>query len=181
VNGFRRVLLVGFMGSGKSSVGRRVARSLGWHFRDFDEAVEEADGRSVPVIFAESGEDFFRAAEARVAEGLLARDGVVLASGGGWAAVPGRLSTLPPGTCSVWLKVSAELAVERAGRRPGRRPLLAVEDPLSVARALLDARSPLYALCDFEVDTEGLSVDDVSSRVLKLLGRSPATHTAANT
>ena len=109
----RRLVLVGFMGCGKSSVGRILARRLGWDFVDLDARVEKAEGRSVAAIFAESGEARFRVVEATEAEKALARDRVVLATGGGWAAQPGRLAALPEGTLSVWLRVSAEEAVRK--------------------------------------------------------------------
>ena len=178
---WRRFLLVGFMASGKSTVGRTLARRLGWAFHDFDGAVEAAEGRSVARIFAESGEAWFRAVEARVAEDLLALDRVVLASGGGWAAAPGRLEGLPAGTCAVWLKVSPEEAVRRAARRPGTRPLLAAADPLLEARRLLEARTPSYARCHLEVDTESNSAEDVSALILKMAGLDPVNHTPAET
>lgn len=170
----RRIVLVGFMGSGKSLVGRRLARALGWDFKDLDVAVERAEGRSVERIFAESGEAHFRAAEAAAAGALLGRDRVVVSAGGGWAAVPGRLRELPAGTRSVWLKVSPEEAVRRTGRSRRARPLLAVRDPLERARALLAERTPFYAEADLEVDTEGRSVEDVAARILNLIGASPA-------
>ncbi len=166
-SGTRRILLVGFMGSGKSSVGRLVAEALGWEFADFDAEVERTEHRSVAEIFAESGEPEFRAAEAGVGERLLARDRVVLASGGGWAATPGRLRTLPDGTLSVWLKVGPDEAVRRTARLAGTRPLLAGSDPVGAARELLRARSSVYADADLEVDTEGRTVEDVAAEILK--------------
>jgi len=166
----RRVLLVGFMGSGKSTVGRLLADALGWEFADFDTEVERTEGRSVAAIFAESGEAKFRAAEARAGEHLLARDRVVLASGGGWAATPGALRALPEGTLSVWLKVGPDEAVRRTAPLAGVRPLLAGGDPVGAARELLRARVAFYADADLEVDTEGRTVEDVATEILKLAG-----------
>lgn len=177
----RRVLLVGFMGSGKSSVGPLVARALGWAFHDFDEVLEAEEGRPVARIFAGSGEAWFREAEDRVARRLLALDGVVLASGGGWAAVAGRLRSLPVGTRSVWLKVTPEEAVRRAAGEAGSRPLLLVPDPLAEARRLLAERSPRYGECDLEVDTDGRSMEDVTARILEALAKDPVNHTAVET
>lgn len=177
----RRVVLVGFMGSGKSSVGSVLARRLGWDFVDLDEQVEEAEGRSVAAIFAESGEPRFRAAEARAADEALEREGMVLAPGGGWAAQPGRLRALPSGTRTVWLRVSPEEAVRRSGLVPGSRPLLAGPDPLARARELLAQREPFYAQSDLEVDTEGRTVEDVAARILASLGPELGTHPAVET
>lgn len=176
VEPIRRIVLVGFMASGKSTVGRAVARALGWAFLDFDDAVEEAEGRPVARIFAESGEAHFRAAEARAAERLLALDRVVLGSGGGWAATPGRLGALPPGTLSVWLKVSPEEAVRRAAAAPGVRPLLDVPDPLKTARTLSAERAGWYARCHVEVDTEGRTVEDVAARIVASVGSGALDH-----
>jgi shikimate kinase len=155
------------MGSGKSTVGHLLAEALGWEFADFDDEVERDQERSVAAIFAESGEPRFRAAEARVGERLLARDRVVLASGGGWAATPGRLRTLPEGTLSVWLKVGPDEAVRRAAPLAGVRPLLAGADPVGAARKLLSARAPFYAEADLEVDTESRTIEDVAAEILK--------------
>ncbi|MDP2959030.1 MAG: shikimate kinase [Longimicrobiales bacterium] len=165
----RRIVLVGFMGSGKSTVGRLLAEALGWDFADFDAQVEAAEGRTVAAIFAESGEAYFRAAEALAAERLLARDRVVLASGGGWAAEPGRLRSLPEGTTSVWLRVSPEEAVRRAGALAGSRPLLVGPDPVGGAVELLRARTPSYDEAGLEVDTEGRTPEDVAVQILALL------------
>lgn len=171
--GSRRIVLVGFMGSGKSSVGPLLARALDWDFADVDACVEAEEGRSVARIFAESGEPRFREAEERVAAGLLARDGVVLAVGGGWGAAPGRLRSLPDGTTSVWLRVSVEEAVRRCTIEGGTRPLLHVPDPLEAARELLRRRVPQYAEAHLRVDTEGRTVEDVAAEILTLLGNAP--------
>lgn len=172
-SGSRRIVLVGFMGSGKSSVGPLLAKALGWDFADVDACVEAEEGRSVARIFAESGETGFREAEERVAAGLLGRDGVVLAAGGGWGAAPGRLRSLPEGTTSVWLRVSAEEAVRRCGVEGGARPLLHVADPTEAARELLRRRAPRYAEAHLRVDTEGRTVEDVAEQILTLLGIAP--------
>jgi len=165
----RRILLVGFMGAGKSSVGRDLARRLGWTFVDFDDVIEEEAGVTVAELFARHGEARFRDKEEDVARRLLALDRVVLASGGGWAAVPGRLSALPDGTVTIWLRVTAEDALGRVSREPGRRPLLDVEDPLREAGTLLAERSRCYAAAHHAVDTSGSTVDDVSARILEIL------------
>jgi shikimate kinase len=167
----RRILLVGFMGAGKSSVGRRLARALGWRFVDFDTEVTAVAGMSIPEIFETAGEAAFRELEAGVGQRLLERDRVVLASGGGWGTVPGRLDEVPAGTETFWLRVSAEEAVRRASARPGTRPLLAGEDPLGRARRLLAEREPRYARADGVVDTDHRSVEDVTSEILGILGR----------
>lgn len=164
-----RVLLVGFMGSGKSSVGRTLADRLAWRFIDFDEEIVREAGASIPALFEERGEPYFRALEARVAERLLAERAVVLGSGGGWSAQPGRLSTLPSGTESFWLQVSAPTAIQRTSGDPGARPLLDRPDALREASRLLAERDPFYRQANWTVDTEHSSVEDVSARILEIL------------
>lgn len=166
-----RVLLVGFMGSGKSSVGRMVADRLGWRFVDFDDEIVREAGVSIPELFEAHGEPHFRALERRVAERLLGERGVVLGSGGGWAAVPGRVTSLPDGTESFWLAVSAPEAVRRTSGEPGARPLLDRPDALQEASRLLAEREPFYRQARWRVDTEDSSVEDVSARILEILMR----------
>jgi shikimate kinase len=164
-----RVLLIGFMGSGKTSVGRKVADALGWRFIDFDQAIEAEEGRSIAEIFAAVGEPAFRAVEERVGRRLLEDRHVVLASGGGWAAAPGRVGSVPAGTASFWLRVSPEEAVRRAGAAAGTRPLLARPDALEEARRLLEWRTPFYREARWTVDTERSAVEDVTARILGIL------------
>ena len=175
--GLQRIVLVGFMAAGKSTVGRYLAGALGWDFHDLDEVVETQEGRTIAAIFAESGESFFREVEARVAEEYLTRERVVLATGGGWAAEPGRLRTLPGRTLTVWLKVSPEEAVRRAGEGEDR-PLLAGPDRVERAAALLRKRTSRYAAADIEVDTEGRTAEDVSAEILAQVARPTENHTA---
>jgi shikimate kinase len=167
----RRILLVGFMGSGKTSVGKALAQALGWRFVDFDEAIVSESGLPVPEIFRQWGEEHFRRLEAEVGARVVSEDRVVLASGGGWAAVPGRLDELPPGTETFWLRVSPSEAVRRASDEPESRPLLARHDALRAAKRLLSEREPRYARATHVVDTDGRSVEDVTTEVLEILGR----------
>ncbi len=165
-----RILLVGFMGSGKSSVGSVLARQLGWRFADVDAHVERTQGMPVSQVFSRLGEARFRELEHEATQSLLRKHHVVVASGGGWAARAGRLDELPVRTIAVWLVVGVEEAVRRVGAQPGKRPLLEGADPLAAARELLSIRTPMYARATHEVDTEGLSVEDVSILVVRTLG-----------
>jgi shikimate kinase len=166
-----RVLLVGFMGSGKTSVGRIVADRLGWRFLDFDDEIVREAGATIPELFKERGEPHFRTLEGRVAERLLAERAVVLGSGGGWGAVPDRLTSLPEGTESFWLEVSSADAIQRTSKEPGARPLLDRPDALREASQLLAERDPFYRQARWRVDTEHSSIEDVSARILEILMR----------
>lgn len=167
----RRVLLVGFMGSGKTEVGRILARLLAWRFRDLDEEVSARARLPVPEIFRRWGEAAFREWEAQVGEQLLREEEVVLATGGGWAAVPGRLAALPPGTLSVWLRVSAEEAVRRALSDGPVRPLLQGGDALEKARALLREREPFYRHAAVALDADQSEPLELARHVEHLLRR----------
>lgn len=173
--GLHRIVLVGFMAAGKTTVGRTLASSLGWEFHDMDQIVEAREGRSIGRIFTESGEPFFRDIEARVVEDYLDRQDVVLATGGGWAAVPENMAGLPDGTLTVWLKVTPAEAVRRAGSGT-ERPLLADARRLESATELLRQRASRYAAADLEVDTEGRTVEDVAAQILARVACLTANH-----
>jgi shikimate kinase len=165
--GYRRVLLVGFMGSGKSTVGALLASRLGWSFVDFDQEIERRAGASVEEIFREKGEPSFRALEDEVGRELLRQERVVLATGGGWPAAPGRMEALPSDTLSVWLVIDVETAVRRARGNGRVRPLLEVPDPAARAARLLLEREPRYALAGVRLDASQLPPEDLVERVLE--------------
>jgi shikimate kinase len=168
---FLRVLLVGFMGSGKTRVGQILARRLGWTFRDFDQEVRGRVGLPIPEIFRQHGEGFFREAEERVGAELLRECRVVLASGGGWPAALGRMESLGPDTLSVWLQVSPEVAVRRALEEGPTRPILAVRDPVARARALLSQREPYYALARVVLDSDETEPEVLATTIEELVIR----------
>jgi shikimate kinase len=151
--GIRRILLVGFMGSGKSSVGKELAAALGWRFVDADEAVESRMDRPISEVFRTLGEGYFREMEREVMDGLVQDSEVVVATGGGWAAQLGWDARVPSGSTTVWLQVAAEEAVRRTRSEPGLRPLLDSEEPLVSARELVRKRTASYALAQWKVDT----------------------------
>lgn len=162
-----RVVLVGFMGAGKSRVGRELSRILGWELVDVDQEVERRSGRSIPTIFREEGEAAFRLLEAQVTGELLGQDRVIVATGGGWpAAAPGRMESLSPDTLSVWLRIPAEEAVRRVGSGRGRvRPLLRVPDPVAEAKRLLAEREPAYRLARLTLDVDRFPARAIARRI----------------
>lgn len=162
----QRIFLVGISGSGKSTVGRRVAELLGWEFFDTDRAVEERTGRRVAAIFAEDGEAAFRALEADAMAEAARRERVVVATGGGALLTPeGRRAARSGFT--VWLSVPPEEAAARllADPEAEARPLLA-GDPVARLRELLSRRRPLYAAADAVVATSALSLEEAAEAVV---------------
>jgi shikimate kinase len=148
------LVLVGLPGSGKSTLGRRVAREVGVPFLDLDEEIASREGRTVAEIFAESGEPYFRAREREVTAELRARPPMVVAPGGGWAADPGNPALLRPPGRIIYLRVSPTIAVRRMGLGVLRRPLLAGPDPVGALEALLARREPAYVTADVVIDTD---------------------------
>ena len=148
----RTIALVGLMGVGKSSVGRRLANALGLPFRDADAEVESAAGRSIPEIFADLGEPAFRDGERRVIGRLLEGPPHVLATGGGAFMNPETRALIKDRALSVWLKADLEVLARRIGRKDNR-PLLVGKDPMDVLRAQAEARYPAYAEADIAVET----------------------------
>lgn len=166
------VILTGFMATGKTEVGRRLARSLARPFVDLDGLVEAASGKSVADIFASEGESRFRELERAAVEKACLMSDAVVATGGGTlldADNRRRLSAAGPIVCLV---ASPEEVLRRVGD-PRTRPLLANgsagEDRLARIRQLLAERAPVYALATHAVDTSGLSVDEVVERVRTLV------------
>lgn len=148
----RTVALVGLMGVGKSSIGRRLAAALSLPFRDADEEIERAAGRSVSEIFAAYGEAEFRAGERRVIARLLEEPPHVLATGGGAFVQPDTRALLKAGAITVWLKADLATLARRVGRKD-TRPLLRDRDPLEVLTQQAQARYPAYAEADLAVET----------------------------
>ena len=150
--GRRSVVLVGMMGAGKTSVGKRRAGRLGLTFIDADTAIEEAAKKSVSEIFAEHGEDYFRQGERRVIARLLREPRQIIATGGGAFMNAETRAAIRSAGLSIWLKADWELLFERVRRRP-TRPLLQTADPEGTLRALVEARYPVYAEADLTVQS----------------------------
>ncbi|KRA66278.1 shikimate kinase [Caulobacter sp. Root655] len=160
----RTIVLVGLMGVGKSSVGRRLATALDLPFRDADNEVEAAAGRTIPEIFAEMGEPAFRDGERRVIARLLDEPPHVLATGGGAFANAETRALIKDKAIAVWLKADLELLARRVGRKEGR-PLLKGRDPMAVLREHAETRYPAYGEAHLTVETgdtaHGVAVEAV--------------------
>jgi len=162
-----RVILWGFMASGKSTVGAALARRLGWSCVDVDREIERHEGRTIAEIFAAEGEPAFRELEVSVSRPLLGRRSTVFACGGGWVTNRSLMDHIPPASLTVWLRVSPEAVLERvrAERGGAIRPLLGSSDPLRTARQLLAEREPIYSRADLTIATDGRDVGDLASEI----------------
>ncbi len=161
----RSLVLVGLMGAGKTSVGKRLAQLLGVDFTDSDAEIERAAGMTVPDIFARLGEPAFRDGERRVIARLLAERPGVLATGGGAFVEPSTRDEIAAHGTSVWLRAELSLLWDRVRDRPGR-PLLQAPDPKAVLSDLLDRRYPIYALADVVVDSRRGASHETMARAI---------------
>ena len=166
--GGRPLVLIGMMGSGKTTVGRRLAARLGRHFVDSDEEVEKAAAMSIEDIFATHGEADFRAGEARVIARLLKDDGIVLGTGGGAFINTETRALVKAEAVSVWIKADFELLFARVSRR-SNRPLLKTANPRETLKKLIDVRYPVYAEADVTVVSTDVPQDQVASEVIDAL------------
>jgi len=161
------VILVGFMGAGKSSVGRILARRLGRCFVETDEMIVADAGRPIPEIFADKGETHFRQLESDAVRLLALKRGEVIATGGGLPCTEGRLEALRSIGTVVWLGGEFDTLYERA-LRAGDRPMLRGKTREQV-EALYESRKPYYARADLTVSTEGRTTDQVAAQVAAAL------------
>ena len=159
----RHVVLVGLMGVGKTTVGRRLAKELEWPFADADEQAELRDGRAISAIFRDEGEEAFRRLESETIADLVARPlPIVIAGGGGLVTRAENRRVLAAGATVVWLRASAAFLAARTD--PAHRPLLQ-QDPVGTLSRLLEERTPLYAeVADHVVDIEVFQGDDKPKR-----------------
>ncbi|MFC0244671.1 shikimate kinase [Falsochrobactrum ovis] len=148
--GSRVVVLVGLMGAGKSTVGRKVATMLGLPFRDADTEIENVSRMSVPELFEAYGEDEFRDLERRVILRLLDDGPMVLATGGGAYMNEETRSSIARAGISIWLNAELDVLMERVSRRQNR-PLLQNDNPRGVMQSLMERRYPIYAQADIEI------------------------------
>ena len=164
------IVLIGFMGSGKSVAGKIISERLNLKFVDIDRLIEEEQGRTIPEIFSTFSEDYFRKLEKEMVA-RAAKDGnQVIATGGGVVLNPGNMANLRKNGVIIWLAVSPEVVHKRT-ERDGSRPLLQVSYPEKTIEELLSFRESLYAQADFKVETSNLSVDEVVKEILNFLNQ----------
>ncbi len=163
--GPRSLVLVGMMGAGKSSVGRRLAARLGVPFIDADAEIEKAAGMTITEIFAAHGEPYFRAGETRVIARLLESGPQVLATGGGAFMNAETRTAIRAKGISVWLRATLEVLSRRIKRR-GDRPLLKGADPAETLRRLLEERDPVYAEADLIVESRDVPHETIVDEIL---------------
>ena len=161
-------MLVGLMGAGKSTVGRRLAAKLNLPFYDADHEIEAAAGMSIPEIFRIFGEDHFRNGERRVIARLLQEGPIVLATGGGAFMSEETRARIAGAGISVWLRADLDVLMRRVRKR-SNRPLLENPDPEGTMRRLMEIRHPIYRRADLTVESHDTPHDRVVADVMKAL------------
>jgi len=164
----RNLYLVGFMGTGKTSVGKEVAKKKKLNFLDLDELIELKEKRTILDIFAKEGEPYFRRTEKKALREVSAENDFVVACGGGIVLDKDNIAVMKRTGTVVCLSASSRVIMERT-LKDGHRPLLKVADPKKQIELLLKMRAPYYALADKTIDTSKLSVKEVAQKVLRLL------------
>jgi shikimate kinase len=164
-NRLKNIVLTGFMGAGKTEVGRVLARRLGYVLIDVDDEIEKEQSMKIADIFKQSGEPFFRDIESAMIRKLSEREGAVISTGGGAVLRQGNMDTLRKNGVIVCLTASAGTLYERTKKNMAR-PLLQVDDPLGKIKELLGARQPYYEKADIIVDTEKKSPLQVADEII---------------
>jgi shikimate kinase len=167
--GPRSIVLIGMMGVGKSSVGRRLAARLSIPFVDADSEIEKAAKMTIAEIFARHGEPYFRSGEARVIARLLEGGPQVLATGGGAFMNEDTRALIRLKGVSIWLRADLEVLLRRISKRRGDRPLLQTDDPEETLRQLLAVRQPTYALADIIVESRDVPHDAIVADAMTAL------------
>jgi shikimate kinase len=167
--GQRSIVLIGVMGVGKSSIGRRLGARLGIPFIDADAEIEKAAGMSIADIFARHGEVAFRNGESRVIARLLDGGPQVLATGGGAVMNPDTRALIKEKGVSVWLSAELDLLMRRISKRKSERPMLHTADPAATLRELLAAREPIYAQADLTVESREVPHEAVVNEIVGAL------------
>lgn len=158
------IVLLGFMGTGKTQVARRLASDLNMQFVEMDSIIEQREGMSINDIFAKKGEPYFRKVEADVVKELSSKDGLVISTGGGVVLNQDNIDNLQRNGILICLKATPEEIYKRV-KDEKHRPLLNVEDPLRRIQELLEFRRPYYERIRIQIDTTGKSIDEVVDEI----------------
>jgi len=164
----QNVVLVGFMGTGKTSVARKLAERLNREFLELDAIIEKKEGISIKEIFEKNGEPYFRKAEKDVIKEVSEKKGTVISAGGGAVIDEENLNRLKKNSIIVCLEASPDVILKRT-KNNTRRPLLNVSDPKKTIEELLKQRDPYYKKSDHIINTDNLTIDQVIDQILTLL------------
>lgn len=165
----RNIVLIGFMGTGKTSVGHALAERLGLTFVDMDAIIEEREARPITEIFATDGEPYFRTVERALVQELADQEGLVIGTGGGVVLNPDNINDFSATGLVVCLQAAPETILDRVAHDT-TRPLLAGDDKMQKILGILEARKHLYDALPHQVDTDGLTVDEVAEKICDLYG-----------
>lgn len=167
------IFLIGPMGAGKSTIGRRLAQALNKTFHDSDHEIEQRTGADIPLIFELEGEQGFRKREKKMIDELSQLNNIILATGGGAILDPDNRRRLAARGTVIYLRTSIQQQLKRT-RRDQNRPLLQTEDPEQRLRALMEIRDPLYReTAEMAIDTDGRTVAMVTNEIIKALRETP--------
>lgn len=163
---FNNIYIVGFMGTGKTTVGKKVARKLKRRFFDLDSIIEQKQKKKISRIFAEDGEPYFRKVEKQALKEISGQRDLVVSCGGGIVLDKENIRIMKEAGTMICLSARPEMIIERT-RRYKHRPLLNVDNPKNRIKELLEFRAPFYAQSDHTIDTSDLSVAEVVKRILE--------------
>lgn len=165
----KRIVLLGYMAAGKSTVGEALARRLEWDFLDFDVEIERREGRIVREIIDADGEEYFRELEEKLTAEVAAATGLVIAPGGGWITRPELLTGMGRGTLAVWLFVSPEETVRRLKTDSVARPFKDHDDPTDLIAEMIREREPLFRLADLTIPADVRSIESVAYEIEQIV------------
>jgi shikimate kinase len=164
------IVLVGFMGTGKTTVGKLLATQLKWSYVDTDELIEKKTGLNISDIFSQQGEPYFRDIESKVIEEVMLKNHRIISTGGGMVIREQNIITIKSNGIMICLTATPEMIIERT-KSDSHRPLLRVDNPKKRIQELMDKRSPYYAKADITIDTTDLSPDEIVIQIMKVIGK----------
>ncbi len=164
-NKVKNIILVGFMGTGKSSIGKLLSEELNWNFVDTDTLIEQSAGMTISEIFQQKGESKFRDMESDILETVLSKDNQVVATGGGIVLREENIKKIKENGLMIGLTASPQIILARTGKKK-TRPVLGDKPTLDRVKEILNFREPLYAQADYTVDTSRISKDQIVKLIL---------------